>query len=183
MRLYTRTGDSGETGLIGGSRVRKDDIRVRAYGSLDETNASIGMARAACTDASWLSQFDEIQNVLFVIGSIMAAPDDATSLPTMADDDVKKLETWIDDACSHLPPQKHFILPGGGELSARLHLARTVCRRAEREAVTLSTERDLNPAIVIYLNRLADLLFAWARFANAKEGIDDISWIPSKPSD
>lgn len=180
MRLYTRTGDKGETGLIGGSRVRKDDIRVCAYGALDEVNASIGLARAACEDASWTSQFDEIQNALFVIGSIMAAPGDASDLPKISDDDVKKLETWIDEACAELPPQKHFILPGGCDFAARLHLARTVCRRAEREVVSFSAECELDSIIVMYLNRLADLVFAWARLANAKQGIDDIPWIPVK---
>ncbi len=180
MRLYTRTGDEGETGLIGGGRVRKDHSRVAAYGSLDEVNATVGFARAACDDDTWSDRLGEIQNALFVIGSIMASPDDKVALPVITDDEVSKLESWIDEACGTLPPQTHFILPGGSEFSARLHLSRTTCRRAEREAVTLASDIELDPVILAYLNRLADLLFAWARLANAQAGVADIPWLPDK---
>lgn len=176
MRLYTGSGDKGETGLIGGSRVTKDDARIRAFGDVDELNASLGWVAVVCEEPSWRERIETIQDRLFVIGARLADPrPDADTLP-IGDQNIKTLETWIDAAVAEVTPLRQFILPGGCELAARFHLARTVARRAERSVVTLASRHDVPPAVLVYLNRLADLLFAWARRANSLAGVAESVW-------
>lgn len=179
MRLYTRTGDDGTTGLIGGARTPKDDLQIDCYGTVDELNAVLGHAR--CTDQTWLRELVEpIQNELFVIGSHLALaadqnPDD-WKLPRLRKSMVERLENEIDRAEAELPKLRNFIVPGGTELASRLHVARTVCRRAERLCVTFARHRAFEPLTVEYLNRLSDWLFAHARLANHRAGVEDVPW-------
>lgn len=178
MKIYTRTGDDGTTGLIGGSRVLKSDARIEAYGTVDELNALIGWA-GVVAGAGLLEQLRRIQGELFVIGSHLATPDGSakvSSLPAMDGEMVHRLEVEIDQMEATLAPLKNFILPGGGECAARLHVARTVCRRTERLVVGAAVEHADRALIVEYLNRLSDWLFVQARGANRGEGIDDILW-------
>jgi len=180
MKIYTKTGDDGTTGLFGGGRVRKSDKRIAVYGTVDELNAILGMARCAPgADEAIVAALLRVQNELFVVGSHLATPEDSPytgSLPSLGDEMVHRLEMEIDSAEEELAPLKQFILPGGGELAARLHLARTVCRRAERLAVDFGMDRPLSPLIVTYLNRVSDWLFVMARLANKRAGVADIMW-------
>jgi cob(I)alamin adenosyltransferase len=179
MKIYTKTGDDGTTGLIGGSRVPKSDPRIEAYGTVDELNALIGCA-AVMAGSSLVAQLRRIQGELFVIGSHLAAPDGSaklSSLPALEGEMVHRLEMEIDQTETTLAPLKNFILPGGSECAARLHVARTVCRRAERLVVGAAVEFADRELIIEYLNRLSDWLFVQAREANRVEGIDDIPWI------
>jgi cob(I)alamin adenosyltransferase len=191
MKLYTKTGDDGGTGLFGGHRVRKDDARIEAYGSIDELNAHIGACRTIVTgeaarDSKW-RPLDErltlVQSELFTLGAELATPDPtskADRVPVIGSTEVVRLEGWIDDATSAAEPLASFILPAGHPSACLLHLARTVCRRAERRTVSLAASTPINPQIVIYLNRLGDLLFAWARLANHLAGVSDVPWINPK---
>jgi len=192
-RIYTRTGDRGETGLIGGRRVSKDDARVEAYGALDELNSAIGAARAflagaagafpagaADARADLAAACDQIQRDLFALGAEIAAPGKEGQGPRVAATDVDALEAWIDRFDAALPALRVFILPGGTPGGALLHVARTVARRAERRVVTLSRAEPLNPEILRYLNRLADLLFVLARAANARAGVTEDEWRPGQ---
>jgi cob(I)alamin adenosyltransferase len=181
MKIYTKTGDQGSTGLFGGGRVPKDDIRVQAYGDVDELNAVIGMARSIET----MPRIDEvlvpIQRDLFAIGALLATPDRekmAQHLEKARIDEarISELERAIDEGESELEPLRAFILPGGTPKAAALHVARTVCRRAERHVVTLQHEVALPPLAVIYLNRLSDLLFTLARVANRRAGAGEVTW-------
>ncbi len=181
MKIYTKTGDSGETGLFGGGRVQKDDIRVDAYGDVDELNAVLGMAR--CIEV--MPRIDEVlvpvQRDLFAIGALLATPDRekmALHLQKARIDEARiaELEHAIDDAEQELEPLKAFIIPGGTPKAAALHVARTVCRRAERHVVRLQHEVDLPPLAVMYLNRLSDLLFTLARLANRRAGAGEVTW-------
>lgn len=181
MKIYTRTGDAGLTGLFGGGRVPKDDPRVDAYGDVDELNALIGVARAA----EPMPRIDEVlvpvQRDLFAIGALLATPDRekmAQHLEKARIDDarIRDLERAIDDADAELEPLRSFILPGGSPKAAALHVARTVCRRAERRVVRLQHEVELPPLAVIYLNRLSDLLFTLARLANRRAGTGEVTW-------
>src|SRR5690348_15837878 len=181
MKIYTKTGDAGSTGLFGGGRVPKDDPRVEAYGSVDELNAFIGLARAA----EPMPRIDEVlvpvQRDLFAIGALLATPDRekmAQHLEKARIDDarIRDLERAIDDADSELEPLRSFILPGGSPKAAALHVARTVCRRAERHVVRLQHDVELPPLAVIYLNRLSDLLFTLARLANRRSGTGEVTW-------
>lgn len=182
MKLYTKTGDDGTTGLFGGERVPKDDPRVAAYGAVDELNASIGVAAAGSSDAKLCESLRAIQSDLFSLGAELATPD-ADKLPTrVSNGNVHALERWIDNAEGDLPPLKTFILPGGSATASQLHLARTVCRRAERDTVTLGRTTTLRPQVVVYLNRLGDLLFALARRSNQDAGVGDVPWLASKGS-
>jgi len=178
MKIYTRTGDDGSTGLLGPGRVRKDDPRVEAYGSVDELNAALGVARAL--DAGgWVStELSAIQARLFSLGAELAATSSAplAGLRRIDDADVAGLETIIDRLERDLPPLKNFILPAGHVLAAELHLARTICRRAERRVVSLATSSAVEPRVVHYLNRLADLLFVMARWCNWRAGVTDVEW-------
>jgi cob(I)alamin adenosyltransferase len=181
VKIYTKTGDAGETGLFGGERVPKDHRRVAACGEVDELNAAIGMARAL-EPADFEDQLlQAVQRTLFTIGAELAATEPARvakALPRapVGAEDVTALERAIDRLDGALPPLKSFILPGGTVKSAALHVARTVCRRAERSVVGLGRETDVSPAIPRYLNRLSDLLFVLARAANARAGIGDVAW-------
>lgn len=173
MKIYTRTGDSGETSLFGGSRVRKDDPRIDAYGTVDELNSFIGAARAAWPDSPIDKELETVQSDLFDVGAQLAAP--GSERFNGADPlRVQELEAAIDEMERELAPLKNFILPGGSVAASHLHIARTVCRRAERLVVSLhETELD---ATIVYLNRLSDYLFVAARFANARLGVDDVGW-------
>ena len=178
MKIYTRTGDDGTTGLYGGARTRKDDPRVEAYGTVDETNAVIGLARACGLPREIEDVLAAVQSTLFDVGAALATPADrAASVPTVADRDVVVLEQAIDALEVRLEPLRTFVLPGGSEAAARLHVARTVCRRAERLVVAMSDHVPVDPAIVRWLNRLSDLLFVQARFANHAAGVADVPWV------
>ncbi len=181
MKIYTRTGDAGSTGLFGGGRVPKDDVRVQAYGDVDELNAVIGMARSI----EMMPRVDEVlvpvQRDLFAIGALLATPDRekmSQHLEKARIDDgrIAELEHAIDDGESELEELRAFILPGGTPKAAALHVARTVCRRAERHVVRLQHEVELPPLAVIYLNRLSDLLFTLARLANRRAGAGEVTW-------
>lgn len=186
MRIYTRTGDDGTTGLFGGGRARKDALRVEAYGTVDEANAFLGRARTSCLGteaASMAAQLADLQAELFVVGAELATmPDKIESLKKsmalLADDAPAALERQIDAAEEGLPPMKNFVLAGGTNASADLHLARCVVRRAERLVVSLAEHEPVRPALVVYLNRLSDLLFTLARRANHLAGVDDVPWKP-----
>ena len=181
MKIYTKTGDDGNTNLFGGggnSRVRKSDARIDSYGNIDELNGCIGWAAVVAPQAV-AEPLRNIQNDLFVIGSHLAVADGAAlpaSLPTLDDSIVARLEMQIDAAVATLPPLRNFILPGGSELAARLHIARTVCRRAERRLVRFAEDRPVAPTILTFLNRLSDWLFVQARVANHAGGVADIPW-------
>ena len=177
MKIYTKTGDEGETGLFGGGRVPKDDPRVRAYGEVDELNAALGMAASLSPDGFESALFQTIQRDLFSIGAELATPDPAKlrSAPIGAAG-IAALEQTIDNYEEQLPPLKNFILPAGTPKACAFHLARTVCRRAERSVVALARDNQINPLIIHYLNRLSDLLFVLARAVNAKAGKPDVAW-------
>ena len=178
MKIYTKTGDTGETGLYGGTRVPKDAMRVEACGTVDELNACIGLVRSQIRDEEINAILHRIQNELFDIGADLATLDahpKAASLripPTLT----PELESEIDRFEAQLPPLKNFILPGGSTDGAAMHLARTVCRRAERCVVTLAKAEPVNPEILIYLNRLSDLLFVIARTVNHRLGESEPLW-------
>lgn len=180
MKLYTRTGDAGTTALFGGARVSKHHPRIEAYGTLDELNAVLGLALAAMADerlAPLADALTRVQHDLFVAGADFATPLDAKPfVPRIAETDVARLEAAIDRFDGDVPPLRQFILPGGTEAAARLHVARTVCRRAERLALQASEHDAFNRDALVYLNRLSDLLFAAARWANHAAGVDDVAW-------
>lgn len=180
MKIYTRTGDDGTTGLIGGSRVRKCDARLDVYGTVDELNSLLGLA-AVVADVEVREALHAVQQELFVIGSHLASPDPPGSwLPPLDEQIVARLEMQIDQWTERLPPLRNFILPGGDDCAARLHVARAVCRRAERLAVDFSLDRPVPALVLTYLNRLSDWLFVLARRANHLAGIDDIPWLPRR---
>jgi len=181
MKIYTKTGDDGSTGLFGGGRVRKSDPRIECYGTVDELNAAIGLAGASAgADAGELvPALHAVQCDLFVIGSHLATPEDnrnRSSLPPLDEGMSARLEGQIDAAEAQLTPLRQFILPGGTETAARLHLARTVCRRAERLLVEFAASQPVAPVILVYLNRLSDWLFVQARLANHRAGVADVPW-------
>lgn len=177
MKLYTKTGDDGTTGLIGADRVWKHDPRVAMYGDVDETNAAIGWVLADCRFVDVADPLRSIQNDLFVLGTELATPDGETPRLSVSQADIDRLEGCIDRASSAVAPLKHFVLPGGSELAARLHVARTVCRRAERAVAAMFAAGQVRREALIYLNRLSDLLFAYARLANSHAGVADVPWI------
>jgi cob(I)alamin adenosyltransferase len=183
LKIYTKTGDKGETGLFGGKRVRKDHFRVAAYGDIDETNAAIGIARSYISEGSSGSReilnfidsvLETVQNKLFSVGATLSGVDDPNY--AVKDSDLEYLEKCIDHMDEHVQPIKAFILPYGTDLSARLHLARTVARRAERSIVALSAQEPVDPNILAYANRLSDFLFTLARYANKAQGVPDTLW-------
>jgi cob(I)alamin adenosyltransferase len=180
MKLYTKTGDDGTTGLFGGGRVPKASARVDAYGTVDETNAAIGVARAAPLDASIDAVLAHVQEDLFTIGAELACVpgrEGKLGMTLVGAADIEQLEHAIDEADAACPPLKSFVLPGGTPQAAALHVARTVCRRAERSVLAMD---DAQPRreVVVYLNRLSDLLFALARRANVVAGVPDVPWKP-----
>jgi cob(I)alamin adenosyltransferase len=181
MKIYTKTGDSGDTGLFGGGRVSKDDPRVEAYGDVDELNAVLGLARSA----ELMPRIDEvlvpIQRDLFSIGALLATPDrekmqQHLTKARISEERIAELEHAIDACDRELEPLKAFILPGGTQKAAALHVARTVCRRAERRVIHLQREVEIPQIVVVYLNRLSDLLFTLARFANTRAGAGEVTW-------
>jgi cob(I)alamin adenosyltransferase len=178
VRLYTRTGDAGETSLFDGTRVAKHDPRVDAYGEVDETQAWLGFARASGADPSLADELARIQQELFAVGAQLADPGDKIAARVtkafITDADVERLERLIDRFDAEVPPLRRFILAGGTPAGAALHLARTVCRRAERRIVALQPPAD--PVIVRYVNRLSDLLFVMARVANHRGGVPEMEW-------
>jgi cob(I)alamin adenosyltransferase len=182
MKIYTRAGDDGTTGLIGGDRVRKSDARIDCFGAIDELNATIGWSVVAAnqeTGKQMAAQARAVQNDLFVIGSHLAVAEAsaaAKSLPALDDSIVARLEMEIDAADGELAQLRNFILPGGSELASRLHLARTVCRRAERRVVEFSLDRPVPAMVLMYLNRLSDWLFVQARLANHRAKVQDVLW-------
>lgn len=181
MKIYTKTGDAGDTGLFGGGRVAKDHPRVEAYGDVDELNAMLGVVRAA----EAMPRVDEvvvpIQRDLFSIGALLATPDREKmqghlEKARIDDSRIRELEKAIDDCESELDPLRAFIVPGGTAKAAALHVARTVCRRAERRVVALQRDAEIPPLVIRYLNRLSDLLFMLARVANRRAGAGEVSW-------
>ncbi len=180
MKIYTKTGDDGETGLWGGDRVPKDSLRVQAYGTVDECNAALGVARAGGINAGLDALLATLQHQLFVLGSDLAAPEQQAKIPRIGEDEIAFIETTIDMLEQELPQLRSFILPGGSAAAAHLHLARTICRRAERWTSSLAREAPVSRNAQIYLNRLSDLLFVAARVANARAGITDVAWEPRK---
>ncbi len=183
MKIYTRTGDTGETGLYGGGRVRKDDPRIAAYGTVDELNAFLGLARAEGLPPEIDAVLARLQNELFDLGAELATRDPrAQGTALIKEAQIAVLEQAIDRFEEGLSPLKQFILPGGTKAAALLHVARTVCRRAEREVVFLANVPDekVSPHLIVYLNRVSDLLFVLARAANAISGVPDVPWQQSK---
>jgi cob(I)alamin adenosyltransferase len=181
MKIYTKTGDSGETGLFAGPRVSKDSYRIEAYGAVDELNSVLGVAVAAGLPDKVEDLIVAIQNKLFAVGAELATPDPGKQGTSMlTDNDVEKLERAIDNYEAELPALKNFILPGGCPAAAQLHVARCVCRRAERRVVTLMriSELEISSRILRYVNRLSDLLFVLSRAVNQKAGVEDIPWKP-----
>ena len=181
LKIYTKTGDKGTTALFGGGRVPKDDSRVDAYGDVDELNAAIGLARSIEVMPRIDDVLHPIQQDLFAIGAILATPDldkmhEQLTKARIDNQRVQELETAIDDCDAELEPLKSFILPGGTPKSAALHVARTVCRRAERRVVHLQHGIEIPPLVVVYLNRLSDLLFSLARVANHRAGASEVTW-------
>jgi len=183
VRIYTRTGDGGETGLFGGGRVPKDHPRVEAYGAVDELNAALGVARAAGLPGHLEPLAARIQEELFVLGADLATPPKSAAragrVVRLREDAAAALEPEIDRCEAELPPLQTFVLPGGGPAGAALHLARTVCRRAERRVVGLVRAGEAGPAPLVYLNRLADLLFVMARLASKRAGHAETPWRPA----
>lgn len=183
MKIYTRTGDAGSTGLFGGPRVAKDDVRIEAYGTVDELNAALGCVRsvgaATGVDSTLDSQLEEIQRELFSIGAELATPEpDKHDLRIIGTKHVARMESWIDEHEQGLEPLKAFILPGGSHSASILHLARSICRRAERRVVTLADQEgaEVSDAVIVYLNRLSDYLFVLSREVNSQAGIPDVPW-------
>jgi cob(I)alamin adenosyltransferase len=185
VKIYTKTGDNGETGLFGGTRVSKADPRVAAYGDVDELNACLGFARStlvSAADGELAAMLEQIQKDLFALGARLADPAhriaDRVSKAAVTGADIARLEGWIDALDGALPPLRRFILAGGSEGGAALHLARTVCRRAERAMVALRADETeaVEADLLIYVNRLSDLLFVMARRANLRAGTPEIEW-------
>jgi cob(I)alamin adenosyltransferase len=182
MKIYTRTGDGGETALFGGDRVTKDHHRVDAYGTVDELNAAVGWAVASVADDEIREHLSLVQHDLFALGAVLATPPREEGrpapkgVPELPSRRISEMEDWIDGAEVELPPLRSFVLPGGSRGGAALHVARTVCRRAERAVVHLSTLEPVASGVLAYLNRLSDLLFTYARLENQRVGVADVEW-------
>jgi cob(I)alamin adenosyltransferase len=181
MKIYTRTGDRGETGLFGGGRVPKDHPRVQAYGDVDELNSAIGVVRATAPVAFMDALLESIQRDLFAIGGHLATPDPekvakALAKAELSEGRIAEFEAAMDAADAELPPLRAFVLPAGTPKAAALHLARTVCRRAERNVVHLAHDAPVHETFIVYLNRLSDLLFVMARAANHRSGMPETEW-------
>lgn len=184
MKIYTKTGDGGETGLFGGGRVSKDSLRIEAYGTIDELNSVLGMLQSQTADAKVNEIVNSLQNNLFTIGADLATPISAgnaeKSISRLQNDAVLEIEQYIDLLESGLEPLKSFILPGGSKAAGICHFARTVCRRAERRIVALTQHEEINPEIVKFVNRVSDLLFVLARHLNKLDSKPDIIWKSSR---
>ena len=189
-RLYTRSGDDGTTGLFGGARVSKDHPRVEAYGAVDELNAAVGLAAAEAARAprspvseQILRIFADLQSRLFDIGADLATPEGAkheAKILRISEEQVAEVEKWIDELDAGNAPMKSFVMPGGTDLAGRLHLARTICRRAERAMIHLRHSEPVSDGATIYINRVSDMLFAMARRVNKEAGVPDVPWVPAK---
>ncbi|MCT4326784.1 cob(I)yrinic acid a,c-diamide adenosyltransferase [Elizabethkingia anophelis] len=187
FKIYTKTGDKGETALYGGTRVSKASARVEAYGTIDELNAFIGIAKSHIDDSDCLKQLAEIQYDLFTLGSEAATPIDKVYLAngksrlpvTIKEEDISKLEVWMDKMDECLEPLQFFILPGGGKAATFLHAARTICRRAERGMVFLNETEEVRPELIKYLNRLSDYLFVMARYVSMLDNEQEEYWNPN----
>lgn len=177
MSIYTKTGDEGKTGLFDGTRVAKDDLRVSAYGEVDELNCVLGLLAASGLDEEHKDAVLAMQRDLFEIGADLATPG-STKCEAFLQQRIRELEAWIDEIMDRLPPLRSFVMPGGCTQSGFAHLARTVCRRAERACWTAKREHAFPEEILVYLNRLSDLFFALARDLNDKNGIADVPWTP-----
>ncbi|MBK9254498.1 MAG: cob(I)yrinic acid a,c-diamide adenosyltransferase [Saprospiraceae bacterium] len=181
MKIYTKTGDKGQTSLFGGKRLDKDDIRIEAYGTVDELNSNIGFLNACFEDSVQNSLLVEIQKRLFTVGSNLASdPDKEMITPDLKEEDIQKLELAMDEMNHVLPGLRFFILPGGDQAVGSAHICRTVCRRAERRVITLSRMSEVDDKIIIYLNRLSDYLFVLARKIGFDRQIAEIPWEPRK---
>ena len=183
MRIYTKGGDKGQTGLFGGARVPKCDPRVSAYGDVDELNAVLGVARTLPLPAEVAARLDAVQHQLFTLGSELATPEPEKArieIPRTQPAWAQELEKDIDAIDAEVPELRQFVLPGGTPAAAQLHLARTVCRRAERAVVALALHERVPENVVIYLNRLSDYLFMAARLANHRAGVQDVAWVAPK---
>ncbi|MCS7018121.1 MAG: cob(I)yrinic acid a,c-diamide adenosyltransferase [Cytophagales bacterium] len=180
MKIYTKTGDRGQTSLIGGTRISKADLRIDAYGTVDELNSYIGLVRDLNTDESRRNLLKEIQDRLFTIGSNLAAEPEQQKkiIPDLREADIELLEKAMDEMDASLPPLRHFILPGGHTAVSFCHIARTVCRRAERLVIALANQTPLHPLIIPYLNRLSDYLFILARKMAQELGVEELKWHP-----
>lgn len=183
MKIYTKTGDTGETSLFGAGRVRKDHLRVEAYGTVDELNSFIGLVAAEIRGDARAQELvpvlERVQDRLFVIGGMLATPQDAAlyaRVPRLVEEDIIFLEVAIDRLSLRLPHLHSFILPGGSHAASLLHVARATCRRAERTIVALGRDTALDPLIVQYVNRLSDALFEMARFVNNQFGVTEVAW-------
>ena len=179
MKIYTRTGDTGETSLFDGTRVRKSDARVAAYGDVDELNAWLGLVRANGVGDDLSEMLVQIQRDLFALGARLADPAhriaERVAKAAVASADILRLEQWIDALEGELPPLRRFILPGGTAAGALLHVARTTCRRAER-AIALLEAQSIEPEVLVYVNRLSDLLFVMARATNQRSAVPELEW-------
>jgi len=175
-KIYTRTGDDGSTGLLGPARVQKDSLRIEAFGALDECNAAIGLARSLMSGDDLDRLLENLQSLLFSAGADLACPTETAKVERVQAEDIAQLEAAIDGLEQELAPLKVFILPGGTAAAAHIHLARTICRRAERNIVSLARSESINPLVLIMTNRLSDLLFVVGRVLNARSGIQDTPW-------
>lgn len=184
-RIYTRTGDRGETGLVGGQRVPKDTLRIEVFGTVDELNSFVGLVRISSHDqqlAELEKIFERIQHELFNLGSVLATlPADLhPHQPRITQETIHQLEREIDHYNEGLPALRSFVLPGGSRLCAELHVCRTVCRRAERLLVTLGRQEETPPEALLYLNRLSDVFFVWSRWVNVALGVPEALWQPNQ---
>lgn len=181
MKIYTKTGDSGTTGLYGGKRIAKDDLRIEAYGTVDELNSFIGLLNASFNEATQNYLLTEVQRRLFTIGSNLASdPEKPMVTPDIHEADIIMLENAMDTMDQLLEPLKNFILPGGDKAVAYAHVCRTICRRSERRIISLDRESAVDPKIIIYLNRLSDYFFVLSRYIAHANGITEIPWIARK---
>ncbi len=179
MKIYTKTGDDGTTGLFGGNRVSKDNTRIEAYGTVDELNSNIGYLKSTFRNAEFDAFLENIQSKLFTIGSQLATPDKSKlSVKPINNEDINRIEEEIDSLNTQIEPLRNFILPGGCASSAYCQIVRTVCRRAERRVVTLHQQTEVDYEIMHFLNRLSDYFFVLARVLNKQEGRDDVAWVP-----
>lgn len=181
FKIYTKTGDQGETGLFGGKRLPKYHLRIEAYGTVDELNAYLGLVRDSIHNEQARNILKEIQDRLFTIGANLASdPDKSMSTPDLLPADVEALETQMDEMDASLAPLKNFILPGGHPAVSYCHVARTVCRRAERQVVALAANEPVENIVLIYLNRLSDYLFVLGRKVAQDLGVEEVAWQPRK---
>lgn len=181
MKIYTKKGDSGETSLFGGAKVSKSSARIEAYGTVDELNSVVGLATSHSLSPKGTVWTKKVQEFLFVLGADLATPPSSkTRINRIGEEEIKSLEHAIDEIEEELAPLKHFILPGGAQAGATLHVARTVCRRAERAAVACSQEENISGHTIKFLNRLSDFLFVLARYENKYAGTPEETWKPKK---